>query len=161
LHRTVDEACTGSGSLAKRASSQRENHFPEKITVDHGCNALLRRTHWQHPVDERPQARLLAERHEPGKLALGTHGRSDYRQLEEEDPAQVGWRHPAAGSAYDHQAPTWFECLERVGPASFADGVHHSIHSLGQPCGGRECLIRSELQGPLTLLLAPACRPNP
>ena len=58
-----------------------EDDLAEQVARDHGAEAVAGVLQRQHPVDDRPDAGLLAEPGQPAQLVPGAHGGPDHRQL--------------------------------------------------------------------------------
>ncbi len=110
--------------------------------------------------DQRPHVAVGAEAREPLQLVARAHGRADHRELEEEDPGELGRRPVAAGRARHHQRAAGLEGLHGVAPGRRAHGLHHHVHALGQARARLERLVGTQLDRLGALVLRAAGHPH-
>src|SRR5712691_5150800 len=116
--------------LTSLVTLQSEDDLPEGLAGDHRGEAVPRLIERQGAVDPRPDARLLTDSQQAAQLVPAAHGRSDHRQLKEEDASQVGRRRGPAGGSADDNRPAGPQGAQRVGPGGLADRLHHRVHAL-------------------------------
>ncbi len=108
-------------------------------------------------VDEGSRAGGVEHRDQSGELVAGAHRRADHRELEEEDPGELGVVElgPRRRARRDDPAART-QRPDRVRPGRPTHGLHDGVDLLGQPGAGLEHLVGADLERLRALVLVAA-----